>query len=206
MVVGRRLLNRAGVVELLRTMPAIEVACEAASGGEATALARRQRPDVVVLQTESSELHPGPTIMRMRLASPKTEVIVLPELDSAELLREVIESGASGYLTVDATRAELRTAILAAARRPGMTMIASSRRSLLGLLTCGASSSMLSPRETEVLNLLAQAMSNHQIGAALQISDGTVKRHLTNIYAKLDATSRIDAVRKARDARVISRE
>jgi DNA-binding NarL/FixJ family response regulator len=198
-VVDDHRLFRSGVVELLQTVAGFEIAAEGASGSEAITLAHELRPDVILLDIEM----PGPgaaaTVRKILQSSPGTRVVVLTMHDDADRVRDVFEVGASGYLIKSAGRTELIAAINTAFRNEGSVLMSVSRNTViaLGHGSTPPPPSLLSARETEVLKLLANADANRDIAKALYISEGTVKRHLANIYAKLGASSRIDAVRKA---------
>ena len=204
-VVDDHSLFRHGVTELLRSVPGFVVEAEGASGTDAIALARQLRPNVLIMDVEM----PGPgapaTVRQVSRDSPSTRIIVLTMHDSGELVRELISLGASAYLHKSAGRAELAAAVNAVMRGPDQVLVAVSRASMLSSKRSESTLGLVSARELEVLTLLAQGMSNSEIAAKLFISDSTVKRHLTNIYAKLGAVSRVDAVRKAQAANLFSR-
>jgi DNA-binding NarL/FixJ family response regulator len=196
-VVDDHTLFRTGVIELLQSVPTFEIIAEGASGPDAITLAYEKQPDVLVLDVEM----PGPgaaaTIRTVLEVSPSTRIVVLTMHDDPTLVRSLFEEGAVGYLLKSAGRSELAAAISAAARNESSVLLSVSRDTVMNLgRSATASSSSLSAREVEVLLLLARAHTNREIAINLQISEGTVKRHLANIYNKLGATSRIDAVRR----------
>jgi DNA-binding NarL/FixJ family response regulator len=193
-------LFRSGVVELLESVPEFEIVGEAATGDAAISLSAGHKPHILILDVEM----PGPgsvaTIHKVTEASPGTRVIVLTMHDDPDLVRTLFDAGAAGYLIKSSGRQELVAAISAACRDENSVVLAVSRQTLLGLgseAVQARDASLLSPREIEILLLVADARSNRDIATALYISEGTVKRHLANVYSKLGATSRIDAVRKA---------
>jgi len=202
-VVDDHNLFRAGVIELLRSVPGFLVEAEGASGVDAVALCRRLQPDVLIMDVEM----PGPgaeaTIRQVSRDSPSTRIIVLTMHDSRELVRELISSGASAYLHKSAGRAELSAAVDSVLSNPDQVLVAVSRASVLRSDEPEPVAGVLSVRELDVLARLAQGKSNSEIAAELYISDSTVKRHLTNIYAKLGAVSRVDAVRRAHAANLL---
>jgi DNA-binding NarL/FixJ family response regulator len=124
--------------------------------------------------------------------------------DDPTLVRQLLDSGASAYLLKTVARAELLAAVHAVTRSPDNIVLSVSRRTL-GQLEHEPepAPSRLSPRELDVLRGVARALSNAQLAAELFITESTVKRHLTNIYAKLGASSRVDALLKARAAGLI---
>ncbi|MBV9160927.1 MAG: response regulator transcription factor [Pseudonocardiales bacterium] len=195
-------LFREGVAELLASDRTFHVVAQGSDGTEALALVTEHRPDVVLVDVEM----PGPgaraTVSRLRQERPDTRVIVLTMHDKPELVRELLEQGAAAFLVKTITRLELIAAVRSVVTNQSNVLLSVSRRTI-NQLDNPPSNAALSTRELEVLRLAALAMSNAQIGKRLLITEGTVKRHLTNIYAKLGAVSRVDAIRKAIAARLI---
>lgn len=196
---------RAGVIELLESAPNVSVVAQCANGDEVMELVGEHRPDIVILDVEM----PGPgaaaTIRRITQACPHTKTVVLTMHDAPDIVREVFAAGARAYLLKSVGRPELLAAINTASQSLDVVLIIVSRTTLTSLdgSATAAPTSLLSPRELEVLVLLAEGKNNRDIAAKLFISDGTVKRHLANIYAKLDANSRLDAVRRAEQRGII---
>jgi DNA-binding NarL/FixJ family response regulator len=195
-------LFREGVAELLASDTAFHVVAQGSNGVEALALVIDHRPDVVLIDVEM----PGPgaraTVSMLRQEHPGTRVIVLTMHDKPELVRELLDQGAAAYLVKTIAREELIAAVRSVVTSRGNILLSVSRRTI-NQLDKPPSHGALSARELEVLQLTALAMSNAQIGRRLLITEGTVKRHLTNVYAKLGAVSRVDAIRKATAARLI---
>jgi DNA-binding NarL/FixJ family response regulator len=196
-------LFREGVAELLASEETFHVVAQGSTSAEALALVVEHRPDVVLVDVEM----PGPgarvTVGRLRRECPDTRVIVLTMHDKPELVSELLDQGASAFLVKAITRLELIAAVRSVVTNQGNVLLSVSRSTINQLDHHQPANGALSARELEVLRLTALAMSNAQIGKRLLISEGTVKRHLTNIYAKLGATSRVDAIRKATAARLI---
>ncbi|MCE7002299.1 response regulator transcription factor [Kibdelosporangium philippinense] len=201
-VVDDHTLFREGVREMLQTAPNFQVVGEGESGAQAITLAGELQPDVVLLDVEM----PGPgvavTIKQIRFTAPFTKIVILTMHDDPVLVHDLLELGASAYLVKTVGKDELVAAVRSVARGDGNVLLSVSRMTIEGL-DRQHESKIISGRELEVLRLLAKAKSNAQIAAELYIAPGTVKRHLTNIYAKLGAVSRMDAVRKAVAARLI---
>lgn len=192
-------LFRAGLIELLRTVAGFEVEGEAGSGDDAIVLAGQLRPDVAIIDVGMPGPEPAETVRAIRSISPPTGVVIVTMFDDPALVHELIQAGAAAYLLKSADRTELATAVRAAKRSDGTVLVGISRESFVGLKRPPQSAPrLLSPRETAVLQLLAEAQSNRDIATALHVSNATVKRHLTDIYRKLDARSRVDALRIAR--------
>jgi DNA-binding NarL/FixJ family response regulator len=194
-------LFRSGLIALLRSVDGIEVVGEADTGDRVIATAQQLQPDVVVLDVEMPGNGARWTVRAICETCAHTRVVVLTMHDDPALIRDLIRSGASAYLLKRANRAELAAAIRLAARADDMVLVSTSRDSFAGLTRHrGGAGEIVSVRESQVLGLIGQAKTNHEIARSLSISEGTVKRHLSNIYAKLGATSRVDAVRKATSA------
>jgi DNA-binding NarL/FixJ family response regulator len=195
-------LFREGVAELLASDQAFRVVAQGADSAEALALVGKHHPDVVLVDVEM----PGPgaraTVTMLRQEHPDTRVIMLTMHTKPELVRELLDQGASAFLAKTITRLELIAAVRSVATSLGNVLLSVPRRTINQLDT-PPTTAALSTREREVLQLAERAMSNAQIGKQLCITEGTVKRHLTNIYAKLGAISRVDAIRKATTAGLI---
>lgn len=196
-------LFRQGVQELLSTDPDVEIVGEASTGTQAIALVRRAQPDVLLLDVQM----PGPGAMEVirqagRL-SPHTAVVILTMLDSPGIVTELLEGGAAAYLVKSIGREELLATVHSVNRSQHNIVVSVPRATMQSMNRQQEQRTVLSKRELEVLELVAAALSNAQVATRLHISEGTVKRHLTNIYAKLNATSRVDALKKATEAGVI---
>jgi len=197
-------LFREGVRELLSSDPSFTVVAEAATGQQVIMLAAEHLPDLLLLDVEM----PGPgaeaVIVQVRYVSPLTKIIVITMHDEPALVHQLLECGASAYLVKTIGRSELLAAVHAVNRSADNVVVSVSRRTMERLDgRQGQQVATLSPRELDVLDRVARALTNAQVAAELFITESTVKRHLTNIYAKLGAVSRVDAIRKARAARLI---
>lgn len=190
---------------MLATDPTVKIAGEAADGWAAVELAVEQGPDILLLDVEM----PGPgapsVIREVKRSRPDVHIIVLTMHDDASIVQNLLNCGATAYLVKSILRHELIAAIHSIASRPDAVLVSVSRQAIEFMDTNRNSSakSLLSGRESEVLHLIAEALSNAQIAAELRITEATVKRHLTNIYAKLNAVSRVDAIKKATEAKLI---
>jgi DNA-binding NarL/FixJ family response regulator len=188
-------LFREGVVEIFDAEEDVQVVGEAENGLEAVALAAEEKPDVILLDVEMPVMGAEKAIGQILRASPHSKVLVLTMYDEPRLVRKLLALGAHGYIVKNATREELVAAVHTVHRVENRVVLSVSRNTADRLE--GSEKSVLSRRELEVLLLAARAMSNSQIASRLHISEGTVKRHLTNIYAKLGVSSRADAAKKA---------
>jgi len=193
---------RAGLRALLNAEPDLTVVGEAADGPEALRLAGEMRPDVVLLDISM----PGPdgieVTRQMKAMIPGVRVLILTVHEDEGLLHEAIRVGASGYILKRAVESELINAIRSVWRgdlyvHPAMT------RALLQdlpstLVREETSSEPLTPREIEILKLIAEGHTNREVADILHISVRTVESHRANLTGKLGLSSRVDLVRYAR--------
>lgn len=188
---------RQGVEAFLSTQPDIAVAGQAASGGEALRLAAELAPDVVLMDLKMPEMDGVEATRRLKQISPRTQVIVLTSYHDDEHIFPAIRAGALSYLLKDAGPKEIATAVRKAAA--GEAVIHPRVAARLVQEISGARALEVNPftelteRELEVLQLLAQALSNAEIAAQLVISEKTVKSHVSNILGKLHLADRTQA-------------
>ncbi|GAA1437809.1 response regulator transcription factor [Microlunatus lacustris] len=197
-------LVRAGLAALLDAEPDLEVVGVAADGVEALALARDLRPDVACLDVRMPGLD-GIEVTR-QLCGPgvadPVPVLVLTTFDLDDYVFGALEAGASGFLLKDADPTTIVRAVQQVAAGQGTLDQALTRRVLrefvdrrsLQPVTLGRASELLTPREHDILLLLAQGMSNEEIAAALTVEVSTVKSHLARLLPKLGVRSRLQAV------------
>ena len=195
LLVDDHALFREGVAEIFDAEEGMEVVGVAANGQEAVELTAEVKPDVVLLDVEMPMMGAEQAIRQILCTSPSSKILVLSMYDEPRLVRNLLMLGAHGYLVKNATREELVAAVRTVHRVKDRIVLSVSRSTANRLE--GSEQSVLSSRELEVLLLIARAMSNSQVASRLHISEGTVKRHLTNIYAKLGVSSRADAAKKA---------
>jgi DNA-binding NarL/FixJ family response regulator len=198
---------RAGYMTILAAQPDMEVAGEAGNGAVAVAEARRLRPDVVVMDIQMPVLD-GIEATR-QLAGPAAtspvKVLVVTTFNLDEYVYQALRAGASGFLLKDAPPAELIAAVRTVAAGESLLAPAVTRR-LIGRYAArirpsdpaeprpGHPLSELTPREREVLTLIATGMSNAEIAGAMVISTETVKTYVSRILAKLGLRDRVQAV------------
>jgi len=183
---------REGVRAMLAPEPDIEVAGEAGSGDEAVVLARNGRYDVILMDLRMPGTDGVDAIGRLMAGDPGTRIVVLTTYETdADILRAV-EAGAAGYLLKDSPRAEVASAIRAAAR--GETVLAPSVAARLVTRVRRPQRDSLSAREVEVLQLVARGLTNADIGQRLFISEATGKTHLLRVFGKLGVSDRTAAV------------
>ena len=193
-------LFRDGLRELLSLEQDFEVVDQAGDGEEGLAVVCRRRPDILLLDVEMPHHQVTRTVPRILGRSPGLRIIILTMHEDPQLANELIKLGARAYLVKSATRAELVSVIRGVYGDERRVVVSMSRT---GYQQFGHEDPLLTRRQTQILALAAQALSNAQIADRLFISENTVKRHLTNIYAQLGAVSRVDAINKGRAAVLI---
>jgi DNA-binding NarL/FixJ family response regulator len=188
-------LFREGIVEICRTAPDLDVVAQAASGNEVVRLVRRDVPDVVLLDVEMPGPPPDQTMREISLLPVPPRIAILTMHDDARLVGRLLSLGAQAYISKGSSREQLLAAIRAVRRQPDRAVISVPKETVRALGE--PRQNPLSGRECEVLDLVSKGFSNAQVATRLYITEGTVKRHLTNIYIKLDVRSRMNAVNKA---------
>ncbi len=191
---------RAGLHALLAKEPGMEVVGQAADGEEAVKMAYKLRPDLLLLDITMPGLDGIQVTRQLRAALPATHILILTLHEGVSMLREAIAAGASGYIVKRAVDVELIGAIQAVARgemyvHPSMTQALIQDMSPLA----GSSTpiGVLSPRETEVLRLVARGQTNRQIAKTLSLSVRTVDSHRANLMNKLGVSSRAELIQYA---------
>jgi DNA-binding NarL/FixJ family response regulator len=190
---------RHGLRRLLEAQPGWEICGEAGSGREAVEKAQRAQPDVAVLDYSMPELNGVEAARQILKALPKTEVLLLTMHDSEQFLREALEAGVRGYVLKSDAMSELVAAVRALGAHERFLSPAASGLALEGFLRGGEPElpDRLTPREREVVQLLARGKSNKEVASALDISVKTVEAHRANIMHKLGFTSFSDLVHYA---------
>ncbi len=206
---------REGLVLLLGTLPGITVAGEAADGNAAVELVATVKPKVVLMDLNMPGCDGVTATARITAEHPGTRVVVLTTYADDESIIGALQAGALGYLTKEATRAEIGRAVhaaaagqaildpgvqqrllSAAARAPGVPA-ASAAPGTPGAGASGGADDELTPREAEVLRLIAAGQSNREIARTLFVSEATVKTHVNRIFAKTASRDRAQATRYA---------
>ncbi len=200
LIVDDHAVVRSGLRTILETEPDIEVVGEAGDGHAALELAQELLPDVVLMDINMGDWDGVTATRRVRNYVPSARVIVLTNYDEDDLVFSSIRAGASGYLLKEVTATQLTNSIRTVADGFSLIYPSVARRVLdeFGQLRSGAVPetdmySDLTPREREVLRLIASGRSNKEIGAQLGISERTVKTHISNIFSKLELTDRTQA-------------
>jgi DNA-binding NarL/FixJ family response regulator len=198
-------LVREGLATLLAAQDGIEVVATAADGQQAVALCDRHLPDVVLMDLRMPQLDGVEATRQIRSAHPQIEIVVLTTYADDASILGALQAGARGYLTKDAGAAEIARAVHAAAA--GQTLLDPAvQQRLLAAVADGRPGpprhpanlpDELTPREAEVLGLIAAGLSNAEIAARLVISEATVKTHVNHVFAKTGARDRAQAVHYA---------
>lgn len=198
-------LIRGGIRALLEKVPELQIVAEASDGPEALRLIEQHQPDVALIESTISKLNGFEVTARVSKQCPSVHVIVLSTHANEECLRRMMDCGAAGYLTMTASAAELKLAIETVAN--GKTHISSSATDLLvDFVRCGpgnGTSKGLTPRQREVLQLIAEGNSTKRIALLLKISGKTVETHRMLLMERLDIHDIAGLVRYAIKAGLI---
>lgn len=192
LIVDDHSVVRQGLRIFLGLDPEFHVVGEARDGNQAILLARKLKPDVVLMDIVMPGLDGVAATRAIRRELPDTEVIALTSVLEDQQVFGAVRAGAVGYLLKNTEADELTRAIKAAAAGQVQLSPAISAR-LLREVRAPASPEALTERETDTLRLLAQGLSNKEIAQTLQIGEKTVKTHVSNILAKLNVPSRTQA-------------
>jgi DNA-binding NarL/FixJ family response regulator len=202
---------RRGLKSLLESQPGWQVCGEASTGREAVELARSTTPDVVVLDVTMPELGGLDAARQIAAALPRTEILVLTMHDSEELVREVLRAGARGYVLKTDTGRDLVKAVEAVSEHQTFFTAKIADMVVDGYLRANQAESPpknktggLTPREREVLQLLAEGRTNKEVAVALGIATKTAEAHRVNIMRKLKLHSVAELVRYAVRNRMLS--
>ncbi len=214
LVTDDQALVREGLMTLLETAAGIEPVAAARDGEEAVALCAQHRPDVVLMDLRMPNMDGVEATRRIHAEQPDVEVVVLTtHADEASIL-DALSAGARGYLTKDAGIAEISRAVHAAAAHQTLLDPVVQQQLLAAATARPASAPQaveaggnattpatlpdeLTPREAEVLSLIARGLSNSEIATELFVSEATVKTHINHVFSKIDARDRAQAVHYA---------
>lgn len=195
---------RAGLVTILLDLDGVEVVGEAADGAESIAVVARTSPDVVLMDLRMPGVDGLEATARIRVEHADVAVIVLTMDSDDDSIFAALRAGARGYLLKEADGIDIERAISGVARGEAVFGAGIAER-VLAFFAAGRAIAAspfpgLSPREHEVLDLLARGLDNHQIARRLVLSDKTVRNRVSDILSKLHARNRAEMVALARDA------
>lgn len=188
---------REGLAMLLGLLPGIEVVGAAADGEEAVAMATSRAPDVILMDLRMPRVDGVEATRRIAESRPQARVIALTTYADEPTVLSALRAGARGYLTKDAGADEIAAAINAVARGEAALDPAVQAHVLAGLAEHADDPALpdgLTPREAEVLTLIAEGLTNTQIADRLVVSQATVKSHVNRVFAKAAVRDRAQAV------------
>jgi DNA-binding NarL/FixJ family response regulator len=195
---------RRGLSALLANRPDWQVVGEAQNGREAVSLAVKLKPSVAVLDLSMPELNGLEATRQIRKEVPETEVLVFSMYESEQFVRDLLAAGARGYVLKSDVTTQLLIAVETVARHKPFFTSEVAERVLEGFLKLGeisgmegSASGILTPREREIVQLLAEARSNKEVSTILGISVKTVETHRASIMRKLGISSIVDLVHYA---------
>lgn len=194
---------RAGLEGMISSEPDFEVVGEAEDGREAVELADRLSPDLILLDLRMPQMDGVVAISRIKANHPRMQILVLTNYKNDSDVLRAVEEGATGYLLKDVPRQELFDAIRTTARGEPLLSPSVTARLMHQVRTAGGEES-LSPREIEVLDLVAGGKTNKDIARQLWVSETTVKSHLLHAFDKLGAADRAEAVAVALKKGILS--
>jgi len=189
---------RAGIRMIVDAAPDVTVVGEGASGADALRLVAQHHPDVLLLDVNLPDLNGVEVARRLREQNTTTAILVLTIYDDRQTIFGLLESGAIGYVLKDEALETVVDAVRAAARGESWLSPAVARQVVRRAIGETASPPEpppipLTPREKEVLRLLAQGLDNKAIARRLVVTKRTVQNHVSNIYSKLEMSSRTEA-------------
>ncbi|MGC4947310.1 response regulator [Streptomyces sp. DT224] len=212
LIVDDQMMVREGFSVLLNAMPGIEVAGEAVNGREAVSQVTALRPDVVLMDIRMPELNGIEATREIVAADADAKVLVLTTFDLDEYVYQALRAGASGFLLKDASARQLADGVRVVASGEALLAPTVTRR-LINEFSRLASAPRppalarvgeLTERETEVLVLIAQGLSNAEIAGHLVVAESTIKTHVSRILVKLGLRDRTQAAVFAYEARLVT--
>jgi DNA-binding NarL/FixJ family response regulator len=198
LIVEDNAVVRAGLSQLLESEADIKVVAMATDGAEAVELAAAHHPDVILMDLSMPGTDGIEATRRIHEQDPESQIVILTSFSDRDRILEALDAGAIGYLLKDAEPDELFRGVRAAVAG-GSPLAPKVARTMLGERDRSNPAAALSDREREVMALLGDGLANKQIARRLEISEKTVKSHLTNIYRQINVASRTEAVVWARE-------
>lgn len=192
MIVDDHFVVRSGLVASLELEPGLTIVGEAESGEQALEIYPQNRPEVVLMDLQLPGWNGIATTERLLEIDPQARVLIFSTFARDDEIETALACGAAGYLQKTASRAELIGALREVAA--GGKHLSPAIAERLASLRLGPA---ITPREREILALIAQGRANKEIGSALEIAEDTVKRHISNIFLKLEVSDRAQATAEA---------
>jgi DNA-binding NarL/FixJ family response regulator len=189
MIADDHTVLRDGLAAIIEQEPDMDVVAEVGDGRQAVELWKKQRPDITLMDLRMPGLEGVDAIYEIRAADPNARIIVLTTFDGDEDIYRALRAGAKSYLLKDVSREELFQCIRDV--HAGKTFVPPAVAAKLAERLPGDE---LSPRELEVLRLLAEGKPNKLIGVAMSITEVTVKSHVQSLFKKLNVLSRTEAI------------
>jgi DNA-binding NarL/FixJ family response regulator len=194
-------LMRAGLAELLTADPQIDIVGQASTGRQAVERARRLRPDVVLMDVRMPDLDGIAATRELSRTAPGTRTLILTTFEQDDYIFGALRAGASGFLLKRTRPEELIAAVHTVAAGDSLLSPSVTRRVIDRMaqqptpdLTHDAKLDRLTPRERDVLELIARGLSNREIAAALVVEESTIRTHVKRILMKLNLRDRVHAV------------
>lgn len=221
MIVDDQSLVRAGFRLILESQPDFQVIAEAQDGEQAVALARRHHPDVILMDVRMPRLDGLEATRRILNTSASTpplgearaggcRIVMLTTFDLDEYVYAALRAGASGFLLKDVTPEQLIAAVRLVAAGDALLAPSITRRLIERYAIRDAPSGLsrdlseLTPREIDVLRLMARGLDNHDLAEKLVVSEATVKTHVAHVLEKLQVDNRVQAVVVAYESRLVT--
>jgi DNA-binding NarL/FixJ family response regulator len=198
LIVDDHAVVRAGLEQLLQTAEDIELRGSAGDGAQALAMVLEREPDVVLMDLSMPGIDGVEATATIRAARPATRVVVLTSFSDRDRILSALDAGAIGYLLKDAEPADLLAGIRAAARDES-PLSPKAARAVLDRQSGRRPAADMTDRERQVLALVGAGLANKIIARRLNISEKTVKAHLTSIFRQIDVTDRTQAALWARE-------
>ncbi len=209
LVVDDHPMVRRGTCEIIQDDPDLEVVGQASNGEEALREADALQPDVVLMDLSMPKMDGVEATKQLRERGAKLGIVILSAHDEDDHVLRALQAGANGYLLKTSSDELIQQAVKLAGQGQAVILQPEISRIVLGGLKSPPATTLVEPlseRELEVIKEVAKDLGNKQIASKLCISDRTVQHHLSNIYGKLNVTSRTGAVLKALQERLISLE
>lgn len=188
---------REGLAGLLASYGGLEVVAEVPNDEQAVELARRLKPDVVIMQVQVPFKQSTESLEQILRITPRPKVVIVTMFEDPHAMRELLKMGASAYVLKSASSRHLIGAVRAAVFDPKAENVVVGMPLQALKESDGGSGDVLTARQLEILLLASRSMSNRQIANSVHLAEGTVKRHLADSYKKMNVRSRGEAARKA---------